>query len=174
VNSSRLHRSLKGLEQEEVVRSTPSHADLVFAFERERNRQRKACLGMLDFALALIGPVERPQFEPDPEPLPQSPVRRDEEFRHLDRPLQPRERKAWYDPSFGGRIVSPHGGLGNSADAIKAMPPYRPEPWKPPKPRPNPWGLIVPSYASEEEKTKARLWGWVPFDELPVEEEDGS
>jgi hypothetical protein len=165
-------RRLKGLEEEEIVLSEPGPYELNRARERKRDRERKACFSMLDFALALIGPVERPQFDADPEPVPAWPVRMDEEFQHIQRPLQPRERKAWYDPNFGGRIVSAHGGLGNSVDAIHAMPPQPVEEFKPPKPRPNPWGLVVPPWASEEEKRVARSFGWLPPEEMPPEEEE--
>ncbi len=51
--------------------------------------------------------------------------------------LPPRPR---FDPSFGGRVIAAHGGLGDSADALIALPPPPdPEPVPPVPPERYPW-----------------------------------
>ena len=52
-----------------------------------------------------------------------------------------------FDPSFGGRVIAAHGGLGTSADALIAMPP-------PPEPEPPP---VVP-----RERYPWEHWGVPP------------
>jgi hypothetical protein len=130
-----------------------------------RERGIAAAKSLVAFARELVGPIEQL-----PEPPPRDPA---DEFPELRPPVIPpaQARDAFYDPREGGRILTRFGGLGNSADAIHAMPPPEPEVerFTPPVPAWSAWRMVVPSYASDGAKDAARAWdGPPPQDAKPA------
>lgn len=168
-------RKLDRLAEDDDTEGEATLADLLLAADEERREKRRTVETLVAFARELAGtrptplvapatgppiagPDPAPPWQPyatdawNPSPLPASAM--DEEQRKTERLRGLRAKLFGYQLSTyeAQKLLDENPDL---AESLRDPPPAIPVP------RPNPWKLYAPSYATEETKATVRAWGGV-------------